>query len=68
MKIFPTSSINTHGHYLVGTQWVYRNAVVTMHDEGFNCTCKKNPRVACSHIKNVKLKLYGVFDEYYRVS
>jgi hypothetical protein len=37
-----------------------------MHNEGFSCSCKKKPRKACSHIRNVKLRMYGTFDEYYK--
>ncbi len=65
MTIFSAGGMNTQNHWAVGTEWIYSKGVVTMHDEGFSCTCKKNPRVACSHIKNVKLRMYGVFDEYY---
>ena len=63
--IFPTYVIQTKNHWLVGTQWAYGKGTVTMHDEGFSCTCKKKPRTACSHIKNVKLRLYGTFDEHH---
>ena len=66
MTIFESQGIDTNGHWAVGTQWQYSKGVVTMHDEGFSCDCKKNPRVACSHIKNVKLRIYGVFDEHYK--
>lgn len=66
MKIFPASLIDTSKHFLIGTEWQYSKGVVSMHAEGFSCTCKKNPKKACTHIKNVKLRLYGVFDEYYR--
>ena len=65
MKIFPTSSINTNGHWAVGTQWQYAKGFVTMHDEGFSCTCKKKPNKPCNHIKNVKMRIYGTFDENY---
>jgi hypothetical protein len=65
MKIFPASLINTKTHWLLGTEWVYSKGVVKMHEDGFSCTCRKNPRIPCNHIKNVKLKIYGTFDEYY---
>ena len=64
--IFPASYINTKNHWAVGTQWQYAKGTVTMHDEGFSCTCKKNPRKACNHIRNVKLRIYGTFDEHYK--
>jgi hypothetical protein len=64
-KVFPAGGITTQGHWLVDTEWQYRNAVVKMHDDGFSCSCKKNPIKPCSHIKNVKLRLYGTFDEHY---
>lgn len=64
--IFPASYINTKNHWAVGTQWQYAKGMVTMHDEGFSCTCKKNPRKACNHIRNVKLRIYGTFDEHYK--
>ena len=64
-KVFPASLINTQGHWAVGTEWPYAKGVVTMHDDGFSCTCRKNPRVPCNHIKNVKLRMYGTFDEHY---
>ena len=67
MKIFPTSSINTKGHHLVGFQWPFRSALVEMHEEGFSCTCKKNPIKPCNHIKNVKMRLNGVFEEKYAI-
>jgi len=65
LTIFPTHIIKTNNHFLVGTQWSYAKGVVTMHEEGFSCTCKKKPRVSCNHIKNVKLRLYGIFEEHY---
>lgn len=68
MKIFPTSSIKTNGHWMVGTQWPYRNAVVEMHNDGFSCSCKKRPLKPCNHIKNVKLRLYGTFDTHYKAA
>ena len=61
----PPSIIKTNNHFLVGTKWSYAKGIVTMHEEGFSCTCKKKPRVSCNHIKNVKLRLYGTFDEHY---
>ena len=64
-KVFSTMGINTQGHWAVGTEWTYAKGVVTMHDEGFSCSCRKNPRVPCNHIKNVKLRMYGTFDEHY---
>lgn len=65
MKIFPTKGIATDGHWAVGTEWEYAKGVVTMHDEGFSCTCQKHPRIPCNHIKNVKLRMYGTFEELY---
>lgn len=65
LNVFPTHIIQTKNHFLVGTQWQYAKGTVTMKEEGFSCTCKKNPRVPCNHIKNVKLRLYGTFDEHY---
>ena len=62
---FPSTVIKTDGHWAVGTQWQYSKGVVTMYDEGFHCDCKKNPRQPCNHIRNVKLRLYGTFDELY---
>lgn len=61
MNIFPASLINTQNHWMVGIQWPFAKGTVTMHDEGFSCTCQKKPRKACSHITNVKLRIYGVF-------
>ena len=65
MKVFPTLGINTQGHWAVGTQWSYAKGIVEMHDDGFSCTCKKKPNKPCNHIKNVKLRMYGTFDEAY---
>jgi hypothetical protein len=64
-KVFSTMGITTKGHWAVGTEWTYAKGTVTMHDDGFSCTCRKNPRVPCNHIKNVKLRMYGTFDEHY---
>lgn len=63
--IFPASYINTQDHWAVGTEWIYSKGTVTMHNEGFSCSCKKNPRKPCNHIRNVKLRLYGTFDQHY---
>jgi hypothetical protein len=68
MAIFSSSTIQTKGHWAVGTQWQYSKGVVTMYDEGFHCDCKKNPRQPCNHIRNVKLRLYGTFDEHYQAA
>lgn len=65
MKIFPTKGIATDGHWAVGTDWQYAKGVVTMHDEGFSCTCKKNPTKPCNHITNVKQRMYGLFQKDY---
>mgnify|MGYP000853025006 FL=1 len=64
--IFSTSLVKTQGHWAVGTEWQYAKGIVKMHDEGFSCSCKKKPRKSCSHIRNVKLRLHGTFDEYYK--
>jgi hypothetical protein len=66
MKIFESKGINTAQHWAVGTKWVYGKGVVEMHPEGFSCTCKKRPQRPCNHIQNVKHRMYGVFDEYYK--
>ena len=66
MTVFPASLINTSDHWLVGTEWRYAKGTVRMESDGFSCTCRKKPRVPCNHIKNVKLRLYGVFDENYK--
>ena len=59
--IFPASLINTQNHWMVGTEWPFAKGTVTMHDGGFSCTCQKKPRRACSHIRNVKLRIYGIY-------
>jgi len=65
-KVFATSGINTMNHFLVGTEWEYgAKGNVVMHNEGFSCSCQKQPRFPCKHITNVKLRLYGTFDEHY---
>lgn len=51
---------------MVGTEWQYAKGIVTMHPEGFSCSCKKAPRKPCNHIRNVKLRIYGTFDQYYK--
>lgn len=63
--IFASKSINHTGHFLVGTEWVYAKGVVTMHEEGFSCTCMKQPRRKCNHIINVNARMLGAFDEEY---
>jgi len=68
MNVFPAYIIQTKDHFLVGTEWSYGKGTVTMQEGGFSCTCKKNPRIPCNHIKNVKLRLYGTFDEHYDLS
>ena len=67
MTIFSSNGIDTQDHWAVGTEWYFAKGTVTMHDEGFSCTCRTKPRVACNHIKNVKLRMYGIFDEHYSV-
>ena len=62
---FPSTLIETNGHWAVGTEWQYAQGVVTMHNEGFTCSCRKNPRKQCNHITNVKRRMYGTFDEHY---
>ena len=65
-KVFATKGIDTQNHFLVGTEWNYgAKGTVQMHDEGFSCSCQKQPRFPCRHITNVKLRLYGTFDEHY---
>ena len=64
-KIFATKGIMTQDHFLVGTEWSYGASVVTMFNEGFGCNCAKKPRKPCKHITNVKLRLYGTFEEHY---
>lgn len=66
MVTFPSTVIATDGHWAVGTQWHYAKSTVTMFNEGFHCDCKKKPRKQCNHITNVKRRMYGVFDEYYK--
>ena len=62
---FPSSVIQTNGHWAVGTEWQYSKGVVTMYDEGFSCTCMKQPQRPCKHITNVKQRIYGTFEEHY---
>jgi len=65
-KVFATHAIKTMNHFLVGTEWNYgAKGNVVMHNEGFSCSCQKQPRFPCKHITNVKLRLYGTFDEHY---
>lgn len=68
MQYFVHKSINTQGHWMVGTQWPFRNAVVEMHDEGFTCNCKKRPTAKCNHIKSVELGILGVNAKEYKVA
>ena len=64
--IFSTSLIDTQDHWMVGTEWIYAKGTVTMHPEGFSCSCKKAQRKPCNHIRNVKLRIYGTFDQHYK--
>jgi len=64
-KVFPAGGITTKDHWAIGTEWTYAKGIVKMHDDGFSCSCRKNPRLPCNHIKNVKLRMYGTFDEHY---
>jgi hypothetical protein len=66
MTYFQHRKITTAGNSHVGTVWTFRSCQVEMHEEGFNCTCKKRPIVKCNHIKSVELGLLGVGQTYYK--
>lgn len=58
--IFPSKSIKTADHWMVGTIWPYRGCEVEMCREGFQCTCKVKPRTKCKHITWVEMNILGV--------
>ena len=65
MNLFQSKSINTHGHYLVGFEWPFRDCHVEMRNDGFACNCKKRLTYKCNHIKSVELGILGVGQTYY---
>jgi len=60
MTYFECKHINTSNHALVGMTWPFRGCTVEMHDKGFICTCNKNGRFKCNHIKSVEFGILGV--------
>lgn len=59
--IFPGKYINTATHFAVGMKWPMAKkkqiGIVTMHAEGFECSCKSKQR--CNHIRAVEQLLSG---------
>lgn len=60
MNYFECKYIDFLNHYLIGTTWPFRDCTVEMHSEGFSCTCKKNTKFKCNHIKSVEFGILGV--------
>lgn len=45
---------------MVGVVWQFRGCEVEMHVDGFSCTCRKNHKEKCNHVKSVEFGLLGV--------
>jgi len=59
---FPTETINTKGHWAVGTVWPVTGSKgdqysVEMLDRGWECSCPAYRK--CKHIKGVEARLLG---------
>ena len=60
MNYFECKYIDTQNHFLIGMTWPFRDCNVEMHSEGLSCTCRKNAKYKCNHIKNVEFGILGV--------